>query len=348
MNAGVLSLLTPLDPPRFAVLEQSHQPAVLSMATSTNPFQLFPPAAPKVKINPPQSDHVVNFSRKTDPSSTESLIRSPNTESVVIRIIEDPEQDPEAYYEQDLRSRSASPEMEHETVPASPIDGHRLSLINIPPPPQVENPAPPPGDRATYIDPSPTSPVVPIRSMFPTYNPSLRLSQQQYYPQRVAELLRENVSRDDYIPSRSSSRLDEVFGGPKTAPASIVNFPLDALAVKEPRFSSVAELEKLWAATNGGHDPETLVGDFDLRMSRYVADEFVRVFDEHADWVSELATPFSPLAQRHHCRSTALRRLTPTNCRFLAHTLADRPKMCPYSSLLSNPLNVANPRTMGL
>ena len=108
--------------------------------------------------------------------------------------------------------------------------------------------------------------------MFPTYNPSLRLSQQQYYPQRATDVLRENVSRDDYIPSRSPSRLDEALGGPRTAPASIVNFPLDVLAVKEPQFSSVAELEKLWAATNGAQEPGTLIGDFDLRMSRYVVD----------------------------------------------------------------------------
>jgi hypothetical protein len=238
------------------------------MATAGLHFQLFPPPLPKININAPQSDHVVNFSRKTEPSPTESLVKSPNAESVVIKIVDDSEQQAEAYYGRYARSRSQSPEMEHEMVPASPIDGHRPIPINTQPPAQVERHAPPPGDRATYIDPSPTSPVVPIRSMFPTYNPSRRLSQQQYFPQRVAELLRENVSREDYIPSRSPSRLDEALGGPRTAPASIVDFPIDVLAVKEPQFSSVPQLEKLWAATNGGHDPETLTGDFDLRMSR--------------------------------------------------------------------------------
>jgi hypothetical protein len=238
------------------------------MATAGTHFQLFPPPLPKIKVNALQSDQVVNFSRKTDPSPTESLIKSPNAESVVFKIIEDPEQESDAYYGGHARSRSPSPEMEHETVPASPIDGHRPFPINIPTSAKVETPAPPPGDRATYIEPSPTSPVVPIRSMFPTYNPGIRLSQQQYYPQRVAELMRDNVSREDYIPSRSPSRLDEALGGPKTAPASIVDFPLDILAVKEPQFSSVAQLEKLWAATNGGHDPQTMTGDFHLRMSR--------------------------------------------------------------------------------
>jgi hypothetical protein len=250
------------------VLELSYQSAILRMATASIQFQLFPPPAPKIKANAPHSDQVVNFSRKTDPSQTESLVKSANAESVVIKITGDPEQQPEAYYGEHARSRSPSPEMEHETVPASPIDGHRPFPTNIQPQVKVDIPTPSLGGRPTRFNPSPTSPVVPLRSMFPTYNPSLRLSQQQYYPQRVAELLRENVSRDDYVPSRSPSRLDEALGGPKTAPASIVNFPIDVLTVKEPQFSSVAELEKLWAAVNGGHDPETMIADFHLRMSR--------------------------------------------------------------------------------
>lgn len=238
------------------------------MASAGAHSQLFPPPLPSIQINVPQSDQVVNFSRKTDPSPTESLVRSPNAESIVIKIMEDPEQESPAYYGENARSRSQSPQMEHETIPASPIDGHRPFAINMPTSLRVETPVPPPGDRGTYIDPSPISPVVPIRSMFPTYNPSIRLSQQQYYPQRAAELPRENVSREEYVPSRSPSRLDEALGGPKTAPASIVDFPLDIFPAKEPHFSSIAELEKLWAATNGGHDPGTMTGDFDLRMSR--------------------------------------------------------------------------------
>jgi hypothetical protein len=234
------------------------------MATTGSHFQLFPAPVPKIKANAPQSDLVVNFSRKTDPSPTESVVKSPNAESVATKIIERPQQQPEAYYNGEGGSRSPSPEMEHETVPASPIDGHKPPSLTIPPPAKLEKPPLPQRDH----DPSPTSPVVPIRSMFPTYNPSIRLSQQHYFPQRATDIQRENVSREDYIPSRSPSRLDEALG-PRTAPASIVDFPTDIFARREPTFSSVPELEKLWAATNGGHDPETMAGDFDLRMSRY-------------------------------------------------------------------------------
>ena len=237
------------------------------MATAGSHFQLFPAPVPKTKANAPQSDLVVNFSRKTDPSPT------PNAGSVVTKTIEDSQQQPEAYYNEEGGSRSPSPEMDHETVPASPIDGHKPPSITIPPPAKLEKPPLPQRDQSTYTDPSPTSPVVPIRSMFPTYNPSIRLSQQHYFPQRATDIQRENVSREDYIPSRSPSRLDEALG-PRTAPASIVDFPIDIFAKREPTFSSVPELERLWAATNGGHDPETLAGDFDLRMSRYETQDF--------------------------------------------------------------------------
>src|SRR5256885_13775123 len=201
---------------------------------------------------------VVNFSRKKDPWLTESLVKSPNAESVVIKVIEDPEQPPENYYAEAIRSRSISPEMERETVPSSPIDGHGSPPIAIPQPAGATHPSPPEGDRSTLIDPSRTSPVVPIRSMFPTYNPSLGLNQQQYYPQPVAELLRGNVSQQEYNPSRSPSRMDEALGGPRTAPASIVDFPSDVLSVKEPKLSSVRELEKLWTASNGAYDPDAM------------------------------------------------------------------------------------------
>jgi hypothetical protein len=238
------------------------------MAAAGSHFQLFPVPVPKIKTNTPLSDPVVNFSRKTDPAPTENVGQSSHAESVVIKIIDDPEQQPEAYYVEEGRSRSQSPEMEHETVPASPIDGHKPPSLTIPPTAKLERPPLPQRDQSMSIDPSPTSPVVPIRSMFPTYNPSVRLSQQQYFPQRATDVQRENVSREDYIPSRSPSRLDEALG-PRTAPASIVDFPVDIFAKREPTFSSIPELERLWAATNGGHDPETMVGDFDLRMSRY-------------------------------------------------------------------------------
>ena len=105
--------------------------------------------------------------------------------------------------------------------------------------------------------------------MFPTYNPNVSLHQQRYFPQRISNFQTENVSREDYGSSVASpSRLDNALGGPKTAPASIINFPADVLALKETHVSSVRELEKLWKATNG-YEPDSTLGSFDLKMSRY-------------------------------------------------------------------------------
>lgn len=243
---------------------------------STLHFQLFPSAVPSITVNPPRYNHRVKTFTKTNPSPVESVVRSPNTESVIIKIVEQPDENLMADLADEPRSRSPSPEHEQETVPASPIDGHnghnghnghRPSPITIPPPTHVSQPS-----SAKPYSParetSPTSPIVPMRSMFPTYNPSVPLAHQQYFPQRVTDIQRQNISREDYSPSVSSpSRMDSALGGPRTAPASMVDFPADVLALREPQFSTVPQLEKLWAATNG-QEPDIVAGDFDLRMSR--------------------------------------------------------------------------------
>ena len=243
------------------------------MATDTH-FQLFPPSVPKITVEAPQTLHRVRTFTKTSPSPVESLSKSANTESIIIKIMEQPREESisESADERQSRSnsRSPSPEHEQELVPSSPIDGHRPTPITIPPPVHTRPISPPKSAAPAKQDPSPISPVVPIRSMFPTYNPTISLSQQNYYPQRVANPMVQNVSREEYNPSMySPSRNNSVTGGPRTAPASIVEFPSDVLALKEPHFSSVKDLEKLWEATNGT-EPENVLGDFDLRMSRYV------------------------------------------------------------------------------
>ncbi len=244
------------------------------MATDTH-FQLFPPPVPKITADAPQTLHRVRTFTKTHPSPVESLSKSANSESIIIKIVEQPDRESISSEQAEesqsqSESRSPSPQYEQETVPSSPIDGHRPTPITIPPPIHARPASPAKSVAPTKHDPSPISPVVPIRSMFPTYNPTVSLGQQNYYPQRVENLRGQNVSREEYNPSMySPSRNNSVTGGPRTAPASIVEFPSDVLALKEPHFSSVKDLEKLWEATNGT-EPENVLGHFDLRMSRYV------------------------------------------------------------------------------
>lgn len=194
---------------------------------------------------------------------------------------------------QSNRQDSRSPSLD--TVPIglavskfSPIDGAtpspsvsqapKMSMSRTPPPPPLAKASSYQStelrsDRsgsATLVQATSTaaavpSPVVPIRSMFPTYNPSVPLNQQSYYPQRpVAARIPQNTSRDDARFSQYS--MDRELGI-RTAPASVVNFPTDVMSISEPQFSSHRELEKLWDASHGA-EPNGLIKSFDLEMSR--------------------------------------------------------------------------------
>ena len=146
----------------------------------------------------------------------------------------------------------------------------------MPPPPKGPPPSSPKlsssrSGSATLVQTASTaaavpSPVVPIRSMFPTYNPTVPLTQQSYYPQRpLAARQSHNVSREDYRYSQLTPIDREL--GVRTAPPSVVNFPSDVMSITEQQFSSHKELEKLWDATHG-IEPSSLITKFDLEMSR--------------------------------------------------------------------------------
>ncbi|GLI72874.1 hypothetical protein PoHVEF18_001058 [Penicillium ochrochloron] len=64
----------------------------------------------------------------------------------------------------------------------------------------------------------------------------------------------------------SSSEIDHVLG-PKTVPASVLNFPNGISDSEEIRYSTPYDLEVLWETANGQR-PQSLAGTFNLRMSR--------------------------------------------------------------------------------
>lgn len=166
---------------------------------------------------------------------------------------------------------------------SSPLYGVTPSL-NIPPPPKTKPrayPSPKPFSHSpepissrsgspTLVEGLPAkSPVVPIRSMFPTFNPNVPLSQQNYYPQRpyptrMSSIAR-NLSREDYR-SSISTPIDRAMGI-MTAPPSVLNFQSDVMSISEPQLSSHKELEKLWEASHG-MEPNGLLKTFDLEMAR--------------------------------------------------------------------------------
>jgi hypothetical protein len=250
------------------------------MSSNTH-FGLFPPSVPRIALPNP---HIKKPSLSRGMTIAERLTKPAHTESVVIQINGD-----DLPQSQDVHSRSSSAEVEGATLPASPIDGNtshqglpaqqqnfsRPSLTvspNLPPPP------PRPVSTQTVDGQGPPdliSPVVPMRSMFPTYNPSLPLGRQSYYPQRTTSLPRQLLQRQDYkTRSSTPSQFDEAVDGPKTAPSSIIDFPREM--PRGNRYTTYRELPKLWEATNG-QEPESVHESFDLEMARYVILAYSRV-----------------------------------------------------------------------
>jgi hypothetical protein len=240
-------------------------------------FQLFPPPLPKINtaVDPNPFRRAKSQSAGQGASfPLQTIVKSPDAETVIIQIIEEPSRVQPLPRARIAPIISQSPGGRREAEAGNNAAIHATSsLQSLPPPP----PRAPMSSHSTSPTPirssSPSgsqqiSPTVPMRSMFPTYNPSLRLSQQPYYPQRGASLHGQVTSREDYSPQLASpSQLDEIVGGAKTAPSSVLEFPMDDVMADVPKFSSSQELDRLWEATNG-QDPDSVLPAFDLQMSR--------------------------------------------------------------------------------
>lgn len=107
---------------------------------------------------------------------------------------------------------------------------------------------------------------IPIRSIFPRYNPNLPLNRQEYYPQLSNSNSRSRQKPKGLVLS-PEPEIDRALG-PKTVPASIMDFPpglLDSVGVQ---YSSAAELQGLWESANGQR-PDNQTASFNLRLTRY-------------------------------------------------------------------------------
>lgn len=104
--------------------------------------------------------------------------------------------------------------------------------------------------------------------MFPQFNPKVPLDQQSYRPQMPINPpdTTKKSSRKPNLTLSPSSEIDHVLG-PKTVPASVLNFPTGVLESEGARFSSPQELEMLWEAANGQR-PQELYGTFNLRLTK--------------------------------------------------------------------------------
>ncbi|KAK5266342.1 hypothetical protein LTR99_003504 [Exophiala xenobiotica] len=280
--------------------------------SSSQGFSLFPTTVPKIAIPSPHKKNpsLHRISIVASPQSTVS-----NGESIVIKM--EQEQPPLPQLPAHLgerRDSSPSPEdIGRAITTTSPIDGRTptqpvapsSSLAKYTPSlyqsPQMSHSSPQAsfslgtGSATTLVQvqtqpqmqtqiaittksPVDPSPIVPIRSMFPTYDPSIHLTKQPYAPQRplparLSALIPPGAfSREDY---RSSLSLPFAASAQRTAPASILNFPSDVMSVNiGPRISTQRDLEKLWEASHGT-EPDFAIKTFTLEMARTEEANFV-------------------------------------------------------------------------
>jgi len=291
---------TPTPPRSTAHSSSSFRPRwpdALDMASAQS-FSLFPNSVPKIAIpNPHKRTPSLHYPHSAATPRPDTMI-SPSGESIVIKIEQEPPV-PSVPDQGHLQSWSRTPSPEdigRAVTTSSPIDG-RTPAPPLPPPPTRVRVPPPPLASSPQVSSSPEpgsigstsatlvqgpgggtstksyglkSPVVPIRSMFPTYDPSLPLHRQNYYPQRPlpARLSGIPISREEYRGSLSTP-FDRAMGQ-MSAPPSVLNFPVDALSISGPRYSSARELDKLWEASHGA-EPNDAIKMFDLEMARCAA-----------------------------------------------------------------------------
>ncbi|RAK84378.1 proline-rich protein [Aspergillus costaricaensis CBS 115574] len=106
------------------------------------------------------------------------------------------------------------------------------------------------------------APVVPMKSTFPRYNYDLPTNQQQYYPEPSFNSHWELSRSETETPP---PEIDRALG-PRTVPASVLNFPAGVLDPVE-RYSTQEELQSLWEIANGQR-PRSLPGTFNLCVDR--------------------------------------------------------------------------------
>ncbi|KAF9893120.1 hypothetical protein FE257_012531 [Aspergillus nanangensis] len=228
-------------------------------------FQLFPSVSPRTKAskNPFRREY------KAPAVSVQSSISVPledfksekaKAEAVIVQVIE-PSSIKRPTKVHLARSASGSPkpdtpesrtmhsppnaQSEQWSSPLSEIDSKSLLRSDSP---------------ATTVE-SAVSPVIPMRSMFPRYDPNKPLNQQNYYPQPApaTETRRPKPPQLTIVPP---PEIDQSLG-PKTVPASVMNFP----SIPAARYSSAEELKNLWEAANGQR-PQGLAGVYNLRVAR--------------------------------------------------------------------------------
>lgn len=242
-------------------------------------FQLFPPPSTEVKPKNPFRKGAQKPVAKAEPGPSiplNEIKASPQTtESVLFQIIEDtqslppppplpahlaraksPAKSVSSHDSQSARSRSRQDnQSSHKALPS------QSSLSNSSGSFRTTTSATSPESLQSSVSP------IPMKSMFPQFDPNIPLSQQNYKPQMPGSAPESKAKPPrPKLTLSPTSEIDQVLG-PKTVPASVLNFPTGVLDPEEARFSSPQELQMLWEAANGQR-PQNLCGSFHLRLTK--------------------------------------------------------------------------------
>ncbi|CAL5867500.1 uncharacterized protein PFLUO_LOCUS1719 [Penicillium psychrofluorescens] len=212
-------------------------------------FQLFPPPMPEVKLNKnPFRRPNLNKPVGVPPQIIEDT-QGTKTTTNVGRSTPEPSRGPISPQTPESPGRRAKTQPQHDS-PSTVSSSTRTATSAASP-------------QSSQSSMSP----VPIRSMFPQFDPKLALNQQQYCLQESKDAQPSRPARKPKkLTLNTTSDIDQ-FLGPKTVPASVLNFPTDDLESEEIRYSSTSELGILWQTANGQRPPE-LCGTFSLPMTK--------------------------------------------------------------------------------
>ncbi|KAJ5428763.1 hypothetical protein N7445_010217 [Penicillium cf. griseofulvum] len=243
-----------------------------------NQFQLFPPPSPEVK----RSNNPFRKAGKKPATTSESAsipleeIKNPGkTESVLLQIIEDTQGTPPPDASRSKSPLSMAGESREDSKSPQSMNSQNRQAKRV-----NHQARPSHGSQyssssshhttATTVSPQSSqssASSVPMRSMFPQFDPKLPFNQQVYHP-RLPEPPRpvKSSRKPPNLTLSTNTDIDHVLG-PKTVPASVLNFPTSALESEEVTYSSMEELKMLWETANGQRTRD-LVGTLNLRMTK--------------------------------------------------------------------------------
>jgi hypothetical protein len=270
---------------KYQVEAASSFPCSRTMVSQPH-FQLFPSTVTR----PQGSSHrkLSKQPKKQEPPSPialDEITQPKETESVLIRIIEDINNNDVGPPPQEHRalsnSRVASPE--HVVAPhgerSTSALSERQETNSTGPPTKTDIPAAnSTNNRSNNASTKPKlsplstssrtiSPIVAMRSMFPRYNPNVPLDRQEYFPRNgQSHGLPSPPPLPHAEPACPPAEVDAILG-PRTVPPDVVQFPSDTFVSAPIQYSEPTELQSFWDAANGQKLTNSL-GTFNLRLER--------------------------------------------------------------------------------